>query len=69
MKTLVEVAKNIYDTRLVSAALEVGYNSGKNYVDDPLGAFTDIALVNEYLGWYGNLPRAREKSNWGFCLL
>jgi beta-glucuronidase len=67
MKTLVEEAKSMDDTRLVSAALEVGYNSGKNYVDDPLGAFTDIVSVNEYLGWYGDLPGAKEKSNWGFA--
>ncbi len=67
MKTLVEKAKSMDDTRLISAALEVGYNSGRNYVDDPLGAYTDIVSVNEYLGWYGDLPSAKENSKWAFA--
>ncbi|WP_417888222.1 glycoside hydrolase family 2 protein [Zunongwangia sp.] len=64
MKMLIEDAKRIDDTRLVSAALEVGYNSGKNYINDPLGKYTDIVSVNEYLGWYGDLPHAKENSKW-----
>jgi beta-glucuronidase len=64
MKMLVETAKLMDDSRLVSAALEVGYNRDKNYVDDPLGKYTDIIAVNEYLGWYDDLPHAKENSNW-----
>ncbi len=65
MKTLIEDARRLDKNRLISAALEVGYNSGKNYVDDPLGQYTDIVSVNEYLGWYGDLPSAKENSKWG----
>lgn len=67
MKTLVETAKSMDDSRLVSAALEVGYNRDMNYVDDPLGEYTDIVSVNEYLGWYGDLPHAKENSKWGLA--
>lgn len=64
MKSLIDRTKELDDTRLVSAALEVGYNRDRNYVDDPLGEFTDIVSVNEYLGWYGDLPHAKANSNW-----
>lgn len=64
MKNLIAIAKKMDDSRLISAALEVGYNRNKNYIDDPLGEYTDIVSVNEYLGWYGDLPHAKEESNW-----
>lgn len=64
MSTLVKDAKKLDTTRLISAALEVGYNKGVNYVDDPLGAYTDIVSVNEYLGWYGPTPDACKTSQW-----
>lgn len=64
MSTLVKDAKKWDPTRLVSAALEVGYNEGKNYVDDPLGEYTDIVALNEYLGWYGGLPDACKTAQW-----
>lgn len=65
MSTLVKDTKALDDTRLVSAALEVRYSAGKNIVDDPLGAYTDIVSVNEYLGWYGFTPDACKTAEWG----
>ncbi|TDN95089.1 beta-glucuronidase [Salegentibacter sp. 24] len=67
MRNLIKSAKSTDNSRLVSAALEVGYNRNKNYVDDPLGEYTDIVSVNEYLGWYGDLPHAKENSNWALA--
>ncbi|GLB52324.1 beta-glucuronidase [Neptunitalea chrysea] len=64
MSSLVKEAKQLDDTRLVSAALEVHYIDGVNYVDDPLGAYTDIVSLNEYLGWYGALPDACKTAKW-----
>lgn len=64
MKTLINETKTLDNTRLVSAALEVGYNKGVNRIDDPLGAFTDIVSVNEYLGWYGGTPDDIKTSQW-----
>lgn len=65
MKSLVDKANALDDTRLISAALEVGYHEdGVNRIDDPLGEFTDIVSVNEYLGWYGGLPDAAQTAQW-----
>lgn len=65
MKSLIDQTKALDDTRLVSAALEVGYNKdGVNRIDDPLGQYTDIVSVNEYLGWYGGLPDAAQTAQW-----
>lgn len=67
MHNLVTAAKELDKTRMISAALEVNYNSGNNMniVDDPLGAFVDLVAFNEYLGWYGGLPSACRTTNWG----
>ncbi|WPV00846.1 glycoside hydrolase family 2 TIM barrel-domain containing protein [Mucilaginibacter sp. cycad4] len=66
MHSLIIKAKQLDNTRLVSAALEVNYSSGKdlNVVDDPLGEFVDLVAFNEYLGWYGGLPDKCRTTNW-----
>ena len=64
MKHLVETAHGLDSTRLVTAALEVHYNADKNTINDPLGAYTDIVSVNEYLGWYGGLPSSCKSAQW-----
>ena len=66
MHNLINAAKSLDSTRLVSAALEVNYTSGKNLnlIDDPLGEFVDIVAFNEYLGWYGGLPINCRTANW-----
>lgn len=66
MHNLIIRAKQLDDTRLVSAALEVNYASGKdvNIIDDPLGEFVDLVAFNEYLGWYGGSPDKCRTTNW-----
>jgi beta-glucuronidase len=64
MANLVETARKLDETRLVSAALEVHFNNDINTIDDPLGAYTDIVSVNEYLGWYGGLPSSCRSAQW-----
>lgn len=66
MHSLITEAKNLDNTRMISAALEVNYASGKNTnsVDDPLGEFVDLVAFNEYLGWYGGLPDQCRTTNW-----
>ncbi|MFL5740241.1 MAG: glycoside hydrolase family 2 protein [Flavisolibacter sp.] len=64
MSNLVADAKKLDSTRLVSAALEVSNRNGVSTIDDPLGAYTDIVAVNEYLGWYGGLPSACRTAVW-----
>jgi beta-glucuronidase len=64
MSTLVQTAKQWDSTRLISAALETHTVNGVITVDDPLGEFTDIVSVNEYLGWYGGLPSNCRTARW-----
>lgn len=64
MHNLISAARALDSTRLVSAALEVNYQSGVNKIDDPLGEFVDIVSFNEYLGWYGGLPDHCRTANW-----
>ncbi|WP_346839562.1 glycoside hydrolase family 2 TIM barrel-domain containing protein [Microbulbifer sp. SAOS-129_SWC] len=64
MKSLIDTAKSLDDSRLISAALEVHYNPETNRIEDPLGAYTDIVSVNEYLGWYGGTPDMCRTANW-----
>jgi beta-glucuronidase len=66
MHSLITRAKELDNTRMISAALEVNYASLKNVnvVDDPLGEFVDLVAFNEYLGWYGGLPDQCRKTSW-----
>ncbi len=55
LTNLVNVAKSIDDTRLVSSALEVSLIEGKpnHYtIDDPMAEVMDIVSFNQYIGWY-----------------
>ena len=66
MHSLLTEARELDNTRMVSAALEVNYSAlnDMNVVDDPLGEFVDIVSFNEYLGWYGGLPDKCRTTNW-----
>lgn len=64
MRKLLSQARVLDGSRLVSAALEVHHEGGKNRIDDPLGAYTDLVAVNEYLGWYGGLPSDCRTAQW-----
>jgi len=65
MRNLIRIAKAKDSTRLVTAALAFGSKSGTNVIDDPLGEFTDILSINEYLGWYGGTPDQCRETTWG----
>jgi beta-glucuronidase len=66
MHSLLTRARELDNTRMVSAALEVNYSAlnDMNSVDDPLGEFLDLVSFNEYLGWYGGLPDKCRTTNW-----
>jgi len=65
MSTLIKRAKQLDNTRLISAALEISHaEGGLNKIDDPLGAFADLVSVNEYLGWYVGLPDICQTAKW-----
>jgi beta-glucuronidase len=67
MRNLLNAARSLDSTRLVSAALEVNYQPGVNKIDDPLGEYVDIVAFNEYLGWYAGLPDRCRTANWEFA--
>lgn len=67
LKTLIDDARAQDGTRLVSAAMEVHGDPADpdaRVVDDPLGAFTDLASFNEYVGWYDGLPDKIGRLKW-----
>jgi beta-glucuronidase len=66
MHNLLIKARELDNTRMLSAALEVNYSAlkEKNTIDDPLGEFVDLVAFNEYLGWYGGLPDNCRTASW-----
>jgi beta-glucuronidase len=65
MKKLIDRARNLDSTRLITAATETHYiNSNTIMVDDPLGKYLDVLGCNEYIGWYDGLPAKADTINW-----
>jgi beta-glucuronidase len=67
LKTLVDEARSLDGTRLVSAAMEVRADpkdATHKIVDDPFGQFTDLLSFNEYVGWYDGTPDKIDKIHW-----
>ena len=70
LKSLVDAARALDATRLVSAAMEVHVDPEDNnhrIVDDPFGAYTDLLSFNQYIGWYDGLPDKLDKIRWTFA--
>jgi len=69
MKALADKARQLDNTRLISAALQV-YNLKDNpdvyIMDDPLGEFLDVVSFNEYIGWYEGKPEKLTNIKWQF---
>lgn len=67
LKSLVDEARALDGTRLVSAAMEF-HSDPKNpdhkIVDDPFGEYTDLCSFNEYIGWYDGLPDKIDHVTW-----
>ena len=64
MKALIQTAKQLDSTRLLSAALQSYTKNGITIVDDPLGQYADMVSVNEYIGWYDGLPDKCRTTTW-----
>ncbi|HET7118974.1 MAG TPA: glycoside hydrolase family 2 TIM barrel-domain containing protein [Hanamia sp.] len=66
MHNLIDSAHSLDNTRMVTTALQVNFNSDKKIheVNDPLGQYVDMVAFNEYLGWYGGLPNKCRTANW-----
>jgi len=67
LKTLVDEARALDGTRLISAAMEVRTDPQdplRKIVDDPFGEYTDLCSFNEYTGWYDGLPEKIDRIHW-----
>jgi beta-glucuronidase len=66
LKKLIERARSLDSTRLISAALERHYLDDKKtqMIDDPLGEYLDVLGCNEYVGWYDGLPEKIDTLDW-----
>jgi beta-glucuronidase len=65
MRAMVQEARRLDSTRLISAALQVQHSDGTTRVlDDPLGADLDVLGCNEYIGWYEGTAEDADKANW-----
>ena len=54
---MIQAARAVDDTRLMTAALHNVRGEGGVYVvDDPLAELIDVVAVNTYQGWYGRAP-------------
>ncbi len=61
---LVNFAKQMDSSRLISAALLSSQKDGQNVIDDPLGEYIDVLACNQYLGWYGGNLEDAENLVW-----
>jgi beta-glucuronidase len=65
LKKLIEHAKSLDPSRLISAAMERHYvDEQTQMIDDPLGEYLDVLGCNEYVGWYDGLPEKADRLEW-----
>jgi beta-glucuronidase len=74
LKSLVDEARALDGTRLVSAAMEVHSGTMENHpgappenhkiVDDPFGEYTDLCSFNQYTGWYDGTLEKIDRTTW-----
>ncbi len=64
LRALIDSARSLDPTRLISAATLMRDEGNEMIIDDPLGKYLDVIGVNEYLGWYGGKPEDAENRIW-----
>lgn len=66
LRKLIDRARSLDATRLISAAMERHYVEGTTtqMIDDPLGEYVDVFGCNEYVGWYDGLPDKIDRVDW-----
>ena len=64
LKTLIDKAKNLDQTRLITAATELDQQDKTMIIDDPLSNYLDVIGINEYIGWYVAKPEDAPKFVW-----
>src|SRR5260370_8935332 len=67
LKKLIEHARSLDPSRLISAAMERHYidiDEKTQMIDDPLGEYLDVLGCNEYVGWFDGLPEKGDEMEW-----
>jgi len=66
LRKLIEHARSLDNSRLISAAMERHYlnDTTTQMIDDPLGEYVDVFGCNEYVGWYDGLPEKADRVEW-----
>ena len=67
LKKLAAHARELDNSRLISAALEIHgnpANPNERIVEDPFADYVDIVNFNEYVGWYDGLPEKCDNISW-----
>ncbi len=64
LKTLIDSARSLDATRLITAATELSRKGNTLIIDDPLGNYLDVIGVNEYFGWYSGTPEEIPNLKW-----
>lgn len=70
LRQLVDTARALDSSRLISAAMEVETDPADpnhRIVNDPFGAYTDLLSFNQYIGWYDGLPDKLDNIRWSFA--
>jgi beta-glucuronidase len=67
LTNLISKARELDNTRLISAALEkhtVSENPPVFSIEDPFAQYVDVLSFNQYLGWYDGLPEKCTRATW-----
>ncbi len=67
IKSLIDIAKSIDTTRLITAAFDlVRFNKERQVfvMDDPFIKELDVVAINKYMGWYHPWPVTPDKATW-----
>jgi beta-glucuronidase len=66
LRTLVEDARRLDATRLITSAMNSTENDGPDghVLKDPLGGYLDVLGLNEYYGWYNGRPEDADRQSW-----
>jgi len=64
LESLINTARTLDPTRLISAATEVQTEKNKIVLADSLSTLLDVIGVNEYIGWYGGKPEDAPQMVW-----
>ncbi|MGE5682125.1 MAG: glycoside hydrolase family 2 protein [Bacillota bacterium] len=64
LRGLIDSARQLDPTRLITAATEIHTENKTIIMSDPLSEYLDVIGVNEYVGWYSGKPEDAPGLSW-----